>query len=171
MVDWIPSIITGVISGIIASITFFVMLLLIRPNVKVSDSISRRKLDDEKAELKIKIVNKSMAMLSNVQYTLYYCKEGKDGIHAIEEISPRKKPLTSISKYTLNKNNTDYAIRITYDVDMGKYALDDSSKLIFVFVCNHSISNTTTSIQKEYRKENIIDGIFETDKSMKVILQ
>ena len=169
MIEWIPSIITGIISGIIASIIFFVILLFIRPNVKISDNISCRSLDDNHLEYKIKILNKSMAMLSNVQYTLYFCKEGKDGMHTMEVIPPRKKPLTSLAKYGLYKKNIDYAMSITYDIDPIQYTLTNNSKLIFVLVCNHSLSNTTTCIQKEYRKSNIIEGIFETDKSMKVL--
>ena len=169
--DWIDSIISGVVSGVIASVVFFVMLLFVRPNLKVSEGMTSRMLNDGTLEIKIKIVNKTLSMLTNVSYSLYYCKEGKDGIHLIEELDPKKRPITSVSKYSFKKDNTDYAVRLTYNIDPDKYILFDNTKFIFVIMCNHAVSNTTKCIQKEYRKEDVIqNGVFETDKSMKILV-
>lgn len=159
----------GVISGIVASLCFSVFLLLIKPKVRISNEICREKETATSVVYRIKIVNHTYAILTNLKYTLHYCKMRGDGINEIIEIKPRKTPLISIDKNNLKKNNTDYAVRISYDIDLTECPLDDNCKLIFTFIADHSWSNTTKCIRKEYRQSEIIDGVFESDKSVKII--
>lgn len=163
------TILESILTGVVASFTFYVILLFIRPKLKVSSQISCRHIANNTDEYKIKLVNKTFSMLYNVRYVLYYCIERDDGIHDIEEIQPLKTPLTSITGYSLKRDNTDYAVRITYIIDNKKYVLNEKTKLIFVIMCNHSLSNTSKCIRMEYRVNDIKEGMFETDKSMKII--
>ena len=92
-----------------------------------------------------------------------------DGISTVVEIQPEKTPLMSIQGVTLDKENTDYAVRLTYNIDSTKYPLDANSKLIFTFIADHSLSNTTRCVKREYTAQNIIEGVFQIGKSMKII--
>lgn len=165
----LSTIIGGVVSGVIASICFTVFLLLIKPKVRISDQICIESIGNDDRVYRIKIVNHTFAMLTNLRYVLHYCKIHGDGINTVTEISPRKTPLISIDKFSLSKRNTDYAVRVSYDIDKEKYPLNDNSKLIFTFMADHALSNTTTCIKKEYFFSDIVEGVFESDKSVKII--
>jgi hypothetical protein len=163
------SILTGVVSGIIASVCYALFLLLIKPRVKISDQICAEDEGNSEVIYRIKIVNHTHAMLTNVKYTLCYCVMHGDGINTVTAIAPRKTPLISIDSFSRKQDNTDYAVRISYDIDKMKFPLDKMSKLEFTFIADHAMSNTTVCIKKEYTSEDIISGVFESDKSVKII--
>ncbi len=163
------TILTGIVSGIIASMCFSLFLMLIKPKVRISDHICAEEEDANDVVYRIKIVNLTFAMLTNLRYTLYYCKMHGDGISTLTEIQPRKTPIISIDPFSLKKSNTDYAVRISYDIDPVKYPLNDKCKLQFTFIADHALSSTTRCIKKEYYKDDIILGVFESAKSVKII--
>lgn len=163
------SIIIGIVSGIIASVCFAVFLLMVKPKVKISDQICIENAGGADAVYRIKIVNHTFAMLTNLRYVLVYCEMHGDGINTITEIKPRKSQIISIDRFNLRKDDTDYAVRISYDIDPQKYPLNDRCKLEFTFIADHSLSNTTTCIKKEYLAKDIVAGVFESDKSIKII--
>ena len=167
--DILNTCIMGIVSGVIASICFSLFLLLLKPRVKISDKICVEFGEDNKKSFKVKIVNKTRFMISNIKYSLEYCKMYEDGIHTTDLIEPCKSPLFYIKRFTRNKNDTDYAVRISYNIDATKYPLDENSKLIFTFMATHSLSNTTTCIIREYYAKDIVDGFFESDESIKIL--
>ena len=158
----------GVVSGIVASAFFTIILFLIKPKIKISDKICCETYQG-KDIYRIKIVNHTPFMLTNIRYKLLYCKMHGDGITTIEEVVPRKSPVICIDKYNIFDKEAKYAIRISYDIDLGKYNIDEDSKFEFVFIADHSLSNTTTCVKKEYFSENIINGVFESGMSTKII--
>lgn len=163
------TILTGIVSGIIASICFSLFLMLIKPKIKISDQICVENEGTKDVVYRIKIVNRTFAMLTNLKYILYYCEMHGDGISTITEIQPRKTPIISIDRFNLKKDNTDYAVRISYDIDPVAYPLNDKCKLEFTFMADHSWSSTTKCIKKEYYKDDLVSGVFESDKSVKII--
>lgn len=163
------SILIGIVSGIIASICFALFLLLIKPKVKVSDQICVENEGENDVVYRIKIVNHTLAMLTNLRYVLFYCEMHGDGINTVTEIKPRKSQLISIDRFNFRKDDTDYAVRISYDIDPKVYPLNDKCKLIFTFIADHALSNTTTCIKREYYNKDIIAGVFESDRSIKII--
>ncbi len=70
------TIIIGVISSIIASIVFYLLMILIKPRFAISEKISCVKVDDEYTDYMIKIVNKTRSVITNVNYMLTFCVEG-----------------------------------------------------------------------------------------------
>ena len=62
---WVVAGIVGVLSGLIASIAFFLLLCKIKPVVVISDDICRDLHDDL---FRIKVVNKSKFDLIDVKY-------------------------------------------------------------------------------------------------------
>ncbi len=163
------SIIIGIVSGVISSTCFAVFLLLIKPKVKISDQICVENESETDVVYRIKIVNRTFAMITNLRYALFYCEMHGDGINTVTEIKPRKTQLISIDRFNLKKDDTDYAVRISYDIDPDQYPLNDKCKLEFTFIAEHSLSNTTTCIKKEYYAKDIVAGVFESDKSVKII--
>ena len=133
------TIVIGIISSIIASIVFYLLMILIKPRFVISDKISCIKVDDEYMDYMIKIVNKTRSVITNVNYMLTYCVEGEDGIVEIYTVAPLKSPIMNIDKYT--RKNTDYAVRITYRIRNGEYVLKENTFFDFTFQAYHSFSN------------------------------
>lgn len=163
------AILTGVVSGIISSIAFMLILLRIKPRVKISQEICISKTKEGKETHQIKIVNLTHAMLVNVQYSLHYCEVHDDGIVTIQHVNPLKSPITTISRYDKNDRQAKYAMRISYALEEEKYPLDDRHKLLFTFLADHALSNTTKSIEVEYYAKDIKKGMFESGTSTKVM--
>ncbi len=169
MLDLSEPMISSVITGIIASIVFYFILYLIKPRIKLSDVMCIDSESDKYKIMKIKVVNLSRSMLMNINYTLHYCVDYEDGLTDVTEIPPRKPPLSTFAKYT--RKNTDYAIRITYKIPNDSFPLRDNVKLVFTIQTTHPISNTSKCIAKNYRKNDIKQGTFESGRSTKFILR
>ncbi|MBR6728755.1 MAG: hypothetical protein IKL80_01220 [Clostridia bacterium] len=159
--------IVGVVSGIVASACFSLFLLLVRPKILLSDQIC--KSSSEPGVYRIKIINKSKAELNNVYYNLLYCRDEGDDIKVVDEIPPRKSRLYFIDKYHYFKKDEDYALRISYDIDEQKYPLNEKSYFEFNIIANHSLSNTMKCVKKVYTQKDVLEGLFETGKSMKIL--
>lgn len=161
--------ISSVVTGIIASIVFYFVLYLIKPRIKLSDVMCIDSESDKYKIMKIKVVNLSHSMLMNINYTLHYCVDYEDGLTDVTEIPPKKPPLSTFAKYT--RKNTDYAIRITYKIPNDSFPLRDNVKLVFTIQTTHPISNTSKCVGKDYRKDDIKRGTFESGRSTKFILR
>lgn len=167
--DFGQNLLIGIISGIVASIFFTLILFFIKPKITVSDKICCCIDSNNNKTYRIKIVNRTCFMLTNIKYKLFYCKIHGDGITTIQEIEPRKSPIICIDKYNFFDKEAKYAIRISYDIDFEKYPINENSKIEFVFIADHSLSNTTTCVKKEYVADDIIEGLFESKKSTNII--
>jgi len=157
--------VTGVISGIVASVVFYIFLFFVRPKIYVSSKACRAPEDG--TLIRIKVVNKTRFMLTNVKYALNFCQNQGDGVHQIKEIPPYRTPLEFIDKYSKNDENAEYAIRFSYKIP-SDISLSDGW-LEFSIYANHGFSNTSTCVKKKYVSDDIISGIFETGTSMKIL--
>ena len=166
--DWVIGIVTGVISGIVASIVLSLILCFIKPKIKLSDYICRE-VDGADIIYKIKVVNKSRVMLTNVHYSLIYHKDQGHGVSDITKIPPRKADLEFIDKYKNKKDYADYAVRLTFNYDEDKYPLSSTNFLEFVLFAEHSLSNRGKCFKQSYYDVNIDHGQFETGSSTKII--
>lgn len=163
----LDELIIGVISGLVATICFSLFLLIVRPKIKISEEICED--PDDVDVYRIKVINKSRVIVNNLKYSLHYCCDAGDGIKEVVEIPTRKDPLTYLDKYS--RSSDDYAVRFSYILDKRKYPLEENATLEFSVMANHSISNTMSCVKKTYTKKNIKRGVFETGKSMKIILR
>lgn len=155
----------GVISGVVASVCFMLSLLFVKPSMDISMELCK---DPENDNLyRIKVINKSRAVLNNVYYTLHYCEDFGDGIKEIQEILPRKNRMTFFDKYS--GKCEDYAVRLSYEIDLNKYPLDRAELEFNIMAC-HSLSNTMSCKKQVYTKNSIKEGVFETGKSMRIIV-
>lgn len=157
----------GIVSGIVASVCFSIIMFAIRPRFKVSKQIAVSR--GELSIYKIKVVNTSRSMLTNVRYSLHYCVDYTDGTSDISEIDPKKSKLDIISRYSRSDEQASYAVRISYKIDESKYPMMDNTRLIFTILADHAYSNTTTCKKIDYKKEDLVEGIFETKKSTQIL--
>lgn len=161
------TVLSGIVSGIIASIGFAIILWLIKPKIKTSDKICVTKQNDKNV-YRIKFINNTFVTLINVIYTLHYCVDYEDGLMDIKEIEPSKSKLTTLEKK--NFKNTDNAVRITYELCSKYFPLKDNARLIFTIQATHPISNTSICIKTVYHNRDIVFGEFETGKSTNFIM-
>lgn len=165
----ITGLVSGVLSGIIASACFMFILYGVRPKISISEKVIFEKAK-EGSIIQIKVANMTKKMINNVDYALYYCLINEDGINDIKEIPARKSILRNIARYDKHDEDAEYAIRITFNANDLNFPLDENDKLIFVINAKHSVSNTSVCKIKEYYRDDIFnDGFFESKTSMKVI--
>jgi len=159
--------ITGVISGIVASVVFYIFLLFVRPKIEVSDKICKEIDNGDGSLIRIKVVNKTRCILTNVKYALNFCQRQGAGVHHIKEIPPTRTPLEFIDKYAKSDENAEYAIRFSYRIPADIRISD--GWLEFSIHANHGFSNTSACVKKRYESDDIISGIFETGISMRIL--
>ncbi len=161
------TILLGTVSSVIASLVFYLWMILIKPRFDVSSKISVTDVAPNTVRCKVKVVNRTRAILTNVTYSFAYCIEGRDGIKDYNVIKPAKEPLTFIKQY--QKHDTDYAVRLSFDLDKSKYPLNDNVTLIFTFQASHSFSNSVRIKRVSYRLNDMVDGLFETGLSTNIL--
>lgn len=161
------TIILGIVSSVIASLVFYLLMILIKPRFIISDKICLKCINDNEYDYIIKVANTTRSFITNATYSLIYCEVGTDGLKDIQTLEPLKTPITNISKYT--RKNTDYAVRLTYRLDKSAYPLDESSYFLFTFQAYHSFSNAMRIKKQIYTKNDLQEGIFETGKSTKIL--
>lgn len=163
----VSAIIPGIISGIIASLMFALFLLLIKPKVKIASKMAMV-CHDSGMTLRIKIVNQTRSMLTNVRYTLYYSRVLDDGLSRMIEIPPRKSPMMYIDKYSKKDKEAKYAVRLSYDVSFNLQDIEPNQKFFFVLMADHVFSNTTVCLNREYNTSDIMEGIYEIGPSTRI---
>jgi len=167
MIEWITVVVTSVTTSVLASAIFFVVLGVFRPNIKISKEICLKN-ENGKNIMRIKIVNNSRAMLTEVKYSLAFCQTLGAGVYICTEIPAAKTPLFMIDKYS--KKDTEYAVRITYELPQGVDLFKDKCWLEFLISANHGFSNRPKCVKMKYTKDKIVkNGIFETGKSTKAL--
>ena len=67
------TVLLGVISSIIASIVFYLLMILIKPKFIISHKMSKTPVDSEYTDYMIKVVNMTRTVITNVSYSLEYC--------------------------------------------------------------------------------------------------
>lgn len=158
----------GILSSLIASIVYALLSFTIKPRIKISDKICVTKNKDGSYMYKIKVVNMSKAQLVNVSYSLNYGFSGRDDISYITEILPKKPPMSTLAKNS--KKNTDYALRVTYDINDGEYVCDNDAYFDFIVQATHPFSNSIACKTKRYRKDDIVyDCTFQIGESIEII--
>lgn len=163
----IGTVLQGIISSVIASVVFYIWMIIIKPRFKIADMMCISDENDDEIEYKIKVVNHSRVMLTNVSYYLVFCENSIDEIKGIRIIPPAKTCVTTMNKYT--KNNTDYALRLTYCIKKSDFPLENGNHFIFVFQAYHSFSNALKIKKVMYDETSIRKGFYETGRSTKIL--
>ncbi len=167
----LSSVISGIVSGTIASLLFYQLLKHIKPKITVSDNICAELKSDGSVVYRIKVVNNSKLVLTNFDYCLQYLVYKDDHINSVIDIDPNKVKLGVIHPYNKNDINSAYAVRLTYKIPLHEFPLKKNTKIIFTFYAEHPYSSSVTCVTKEYSLNDVVFGTFETGTSMKYTLQ
>ena len=162
------TILSGIISGIIASALFFIILQLVKPRIRVSKEINLKDKQGSILEYQIKVVNKTLAMLNNVHYKLYFCKKIQNKLIEITEIEPTKKPISFMKKHNRSES-AEYAIRLSYNIDTTQFNFtenDADGYLLFTISGTHSITGATKTVERIYTSDKIGKGFFAIGDSL-----
>lgn len=170
----VVGIISGVISGLISSAIFFTLMYKIKPKISLSEKMCKEQMSGEKDKnytlLTVKVVNLSRSLLMNVHYSMFLKRTYEDKVSDIKEIKPVKSELKAISGYSKKDDDAAYAIVLSYKIETKLLEEKGNSKILFMLYGSHSFSNTTSYVQREYELNDIVEGVFETEKSTKVII-
>lgn len=166
----IESIVSGIVSGLLASGILTIVLFAIKPKIKIAKEAC---IDRDRGILSIKFVNMSRVDLIDVNYSLFYCLDKGDGNVNVQEIPPIKPRLRSVDKYDKKNPEHPYAVCITYDIAVTTGFGTDNPKhnSFFEFsVCSrHSLSNAIGFTKERYTLDEIIEGRYETKKSTTIL--
>lgn len=162
----VEGIIPGVISGVISSVFLYIVIFRIKPRLKISDDICR---DKQNHSFRVKVVNLTRVNLVDVKYTLDVCYPHGDGIVDIQEIIPAKSRMEFMEAYSSDEENSNYAVRLSYNIDDSIFQKD--CYFLFTFYAKHAVSGTATFIRKQFYPKNIKCGHFEMGKSTKIIVE
>ena len=133
----------------------------------MSAKVCKEGEDGEGTLIKIKVVNKTRCMLTNVRYALNFCRSSGECVHEIENIPPCKRSLEFIDKYSKNDENDENAIRFSYRIPPHVRIAD--GWLEFSIHASHGFSSTSACVKKQYGSDDIISGIFEIGTSMRIL--
>ena len=163
----LDTIVSGIISGIMASFCYAMVMFLVRPRIKISEDIAKWR-----DVYYVKVVNKTFSTITDLDYSLYYCVHHADGVSTTTEIKPIKEKLILISKNNpLRKKYSDNALQLTYKIDMNKFPLNDEDRCLeFHVLGNHCFSNTKKCVKQIFFRKNVKEGIFETGNSVNVLV-
>lgn len=179
--EWIIGVVSGVIAGIISSLVIFFCVYNVKPQIKISDYIAKKN-ENGCSSYYIKVVNCSRFQCIAVSYEL--TMHTPYGMHncKVDDISSTKRPITMLYGFLKNDKNTrtEYAIQIGYDLSKYECLLDNSTEnqekfsnnvahLTFTIMGQHRLSGSWGVVSKNFYRNSIVMGKFETGKSTKII--
>ena len=121
-----------------------ILLRVVRPKIDVSDEMSEEYTDEGVRLIRIKVVNKTRCMLTNVKYALNYCKRINTGVISTERIKPFKEPLIFIDKYSEEDDDDLYAYRLMFEIPKELNLSDKDESLEFSIYAEHELASTCT---------------------------
>lgn len=164
----IVGIFTGIISSLLASSVFLLVLYRIKPNILISRKISKHKIG-ERTVYQIKIANFTSRPVVDVNYALYRVRRelmssanGKsDEVKWLSEVNLRSvtKRIPELSAFNpcpnnSGEHNTDYACRIQTEEDIEAGWVDGKTYLRFVVYATDSLSGLNQVFSHEYTYKN-----------------
>lgn len=171
MIQFSLSLVSGVISGIVASILINHYYWNKKPKLLISDHIAK----NEHNEYRIKIVNESNFYVTNVfvQVQLVTITVGNGGniLNTINVDIP-KSSIKIIYPYDEKDVNSLYAVRLAISKNLEElWRDDDHTYLQLIIHCSNEHNNASKLYEKKfYKKSSCIKfGEFEYGKSIKVV--
>lgn len=146
----IDSLLVGVISGLVASITYALLTKAIRPNIVIADIAIK---NNERGLFIVKIINRSKNRITDVSCSLQYYQALSNGYRMID-----CKPYVGISPiiegYVNDKDDMNapslYAVQYGFFIP-EKVKCDAKDKIVFLIKGVHPVSGTASYSTKEYR--------------------
>ena len=167
----VRSLLTCVISGIVASGTYAFIKKMVRPKIKIVDVALH---DSEKDLFIVKIINRTKYRVSDVSYYLQYYQFLPNG-YDIKECRPCKSVSPTIEGFVNDKDVSDapslYAVQCGFHIPEG-VALDEKDKLVFSIRTTHPLSGTVSHDVMEFtfkKDKDVVSGMaFDAGNNMGV---
>lgn len=169
----VSSIIIGIISGIISAAVFHCILRRTTPKIKISKQIEKREINGE-VKYHIKVVNLRKRFAVNVMpfLDLVHSENGPDGtILCLKALEIHADDIPYIDPYSRRDSDAKYAVRVEITDSLEKiWENDRSQHLQLKIFCIDEFSGSGKLFQQTYyQRKCIINGRFETGKSLNIV--
>lgn len=175
MIDYVASIIVGVLSSLLASGLFLIFISRIKPKVDVSKAIARRRNADGSTAYIIKVINRRHRSVINVNARVHLItpKVVPGGIVSVtREIKLIGSNPLEITGFNRNDKEASFAHRfMIYENLDDLWEDDERSYLRFRMFASDSLSNFGKVISQDYhtKRNTIKDGDFEKGNSFTIV--
>lgn len=175
------NLLTGVVSGFIASIIFFTVLATMRPRLAISECISRTQADqnDPPFRYRIKIVNRSRRTCVDVEISAFVVRQRKvpngsasGTVDVARRINLRRDHRSVIPGYSRGDDRALYAQRVRFDEEAVRVLEhpDQQYELLVRVTARDGVSGWPRVFERRYALANaIVNGTFEYGRSLQVV--
>lgn len=151
--DIIGDILLSILSGLVASGVFLLVLSKFRPEIEISPYIARETDDDGKYYV-FKIVNRSPRSCIGVKVDASLAKQTNvEGGHTFwtKHLALKQKEVFEISKNDLEDKNADYAWRFVTDDDLDTLWASDNDMVRFRVLATDSLTGFSRAFVHQFR--------------------
>jgi len=158
----VGNILLSILSGLVASGVFLLVLSKLRPSIEISPFIAREKDDDGKF-FTFKIVNKSRRSCIGVKVDASLAKQTNvQGGHTFwtKQLPLKQTEVFEISRNDKKDSNADYAWRFVTDEDLDKIWGSDNDLVRFRVLATDSLTGFSRAFVHQFRlaRNSIKDG-------------
>ena len=168
--NYFLSVVAGIISGLIASGVWFIIVKTVKPKVEISDCICKKKWKKRKCIYQIKMINLSKVMITEVRVSFQFFAKQQNGNFVACELKPIDDSFNTIDRYRKeDKMGDGFAIIMQYSIDEHRFNIDNANqnKFVFEFSARHGLSGTVIYKKVEYNNVNQIkEGSFKQGKNL-----
>ena len=154
------SMISGVLSSLVASVVWLWFFLGLKPKIMISDRIAQSVSAYGEKEYLFKVVNKGRYSIINIKAELYIVNKANviDGcIDEYKKISLKTPEMMELIGLHKETHNDYFAFHFSTREDIEKLWDDDVQKrLRLKVIATHSISNFTKVFSKDFLKKGLI---------------
>lgn len=162
------NLLVGIISGVVASLIFFIWIRGLKPKINISNKISKLSC----GKYKVKVVNLSKFEVINVKVCMEIVEvlgDASGDINYCSQIKLVSGDVFYLPKYNKKAASCRYARRFTTKCNLEEWFDNNGSKFIrFTIYAENEFSGIGKIFSKEYKKEDIVKGEFCKGKSMDI---
>lgn len=168
--DMLQNAFIGVVSGLVASITYAIIKALLRPKIDIWDFLCLNEGSDNKKRVIVKLVNRSRVRVVDIECRMQYYSKLSDGGYRTFELPSVYPTQPAIERYVNDSDERNaaslYALQLGYYLDEDIIKLHEGAKFVFSFKGTHALSGTTVYKTVEFPCEKdqyiLIDKHFKT---------
>ena len=173
---WVNALITGVLSGMVASLLFLLALRQLRPKIKISPFIARDVNSLGEVRYRFKVVNRSLRPAVDVGVYLYRDRPkkvsgGTSAIHSLKRIPISDIHINLIPGRRVGDKDARHARRYKCDADLLEYwPNDEVESVVLKIVCRDGFTGVCRVVEQRFELHSTIrDGVYAFGDSLDVV--
>lgn len=173
---WLNALVTGVLSGMVASLLFLLALRQFRPKVSISPFIAREVDSLGEIRYRFKVVNRSFRPAVDVGVYLYRDRPrkvfgGVSAIHCLKRIPLSDIHINLIPGRRIRDKDARHARRYLCDADLLAYwPSDEFESVVLKVVCRDGFTGVCRIVEQRFELHSTIrDGHFAFGDNLEVI--